>query len=398
MSNATTYPTSHGTRATAPSREARHGAKLTFLINSMEGGGAERAMANLLHHLEGHLPADRVDLVLLDDLPVVQELPAWVNVVKLDGRGSMLRSARVLAGYFRSARPELCVSYLARSNSLNVLFSAINRHRAVISERVQTSSHLSTSRAGALYRYITRRTYPRAHRVIAVSEGVADDLINHFEVPREKTRIIGNPIDAAALNIAAGETPALPLPRRFILAVGRMVVNKNFAMLLEGYARAQPSAELVILGDGPERPALEHMINAFGLAGRVHMPGFVRNPYPIMAQAEALVSCSNAEGFPNTIIEAMSLGTPVIATDCPSGPSMVLRGTALKGAPIETNARDGLLIRMGESEELARALAILEDPRNRDDYGARARSRAQAFGVDAVVRDYLDIIETCMRS
>lgn len=398
MSNATTYSTSHGTRATAPSREARHGAKLTFLINSMEGGGAERAMANLLHHLEGHLPADRVDLVLLDDLPVVQELPAWVNVVKLDGRGSMLRSARVLAGYFRSARPELCVSYLARSNSLNVLFSAINRHRAVISERVQTSSHLSTSRAGALYRYITRRTYPRAHRVIAVSEGVADDLINHFEVPREKTRIIGNPIDAAALNIAAGETPALPLPRRFILAVGRMVVNKNFAMLLEGYARAQPSAELVILGDGPERPALEHMINAFGLAGRVHMPGFVRNPYPIMAQAEALVSCSNAEGFPNTIIEAMSLGTPVIATDCPSGPSMVLRGTALKGAPIETNARDGLLIRMGESEELARALAILEDPRNRDDYGARARSRAQAFGVDAVVRDYLDIIETCMRS
>lgn len=398
MSNATTYSTSHGTRATAPSREARHGAKLTFLINSMEGGGAERAMANLLHHLEGHLPADRVDLVLLDDLPVVQELPAWVNVVKLDGRGSMLRSARVLAGYFRSARPELCVSYLARSNSLNVLFSAINRHRAVISERVQTSSHLSTSRAGALYRYITRRTYPRAHRVIAVSEGVADDLINHFEVPREKTRIIGNPIDAAALNIAAGQTPALPLPRRFILAVGRMVVNKNFAMLLEGYARAQPSAELVILGDGPERPALEHMINAFGLAGRVHMPGFVRNPYPIMAQAEALVSCSNAEGFPNTIIEAMSLGTPVIATDCPSGPSMVLRGTALKGAPIETNARDGLLIRMGESEELARALAILEDPRNRDDYGARARSRAQAFGVDAVVRDYLDIIETCMRS
>lgn len=279
-----------------------------------------------------------------------------------------------------------------------MLFSAINRHRAVISERVQTTSHLSTSRAGALYRYITRRTYPRAHCVIAVSEGVADDLINHFEVPREKTRVIGNPIDGAALSRAATEPPALALPRRFILAVGRMVVNKNFEMLLEGYARAQPSAELVILGDGPERATLEHLVNAFGLAGRVHMPGFVRNPYPIMARAEALVSCSNAEGFPNTLIEAMSLGTPVIATDCPSGPAMVLRGTALAGAPIETNARDGLLIRMGESEELARALAILEDPRNRNDYAARARDRAAAFGVDAVVRNYLDIIETSTRS
>lgn len=398
MTNVTTYPTATAARPASPAREARRVATLTFLINSMEGGGAERAMANLLHHLEGRLPADRVDLVLLDDLPVVQDLPAGVNVIKLDGRGSMLRSARVLAGYFRTARPDLCISYLARSNSLNVLFSAINRHRAVISERVQTTSHLSTSRAGALYRYITRRTYPRAHCVIAVSEGVADDLINHFEVPREKTRVIGNPIDGAALSRAATEPPALALPRRFILAVGRMVVNKNFEMLLEGYARAQPSAELVILGDGPERATLEHLVNAFGLAGRVHMPGFVRNPYPIMARAEALVSCSNAEGFPNTLIEAMSLGTPVIATDCPSGPAMVLRGTALAGAPIETNARDGLLIRMGESEELARALAILEDPRNRDDYAARARDRAAAFGVDAVVRNYLDIIETSTRS
>ncbi len=379
---------------------ARRAPRIAFVINSMEGGGAERAMANLLHHLEGRFPGMPVDLVLLDDLPIVQDIPAWIRVVTLDGRGKMLRSARALGRYLLRTKPDLCLSYLARANTLNVVFSALTRHRAIISERVQTTSHLSTSRAGAIYRYITRITYPRAFRVIAVSDGVADDLINHFDVPRTKTRVIGNPIDAAALADKARAPSELlaPLPERYLLGVGRMVVNKNFEMLLDGYARANPSADLVILGDGPDRPKLEAQIKALGLSGRVHLPGFVPNPYPIMARAEALVSCSNAEGFPNTIIEAMALATPVIATDCPSGPAMVLRGKALKGAPIESNARDGLLIRMGAREELGRALTIFEDPDIRHDYASRARSRAAAFGVEAVVREYLDIIEDSLRS
>ncbi|MBV7410319.1 glycosyltransferase [Maritimibacter sp. DP1N21-5] len=387
-------PTTSGAKATTIKARPT----LTFLINSMEGGGAERAMANLLRHLSGHLPKMKVDLVLLDDLPVVQDIPDWVNLVVLDGRGSMLRSARVLARYFLRARPQICVSYLARSNALNVILSKLIRHRAVISERVQTTSHLKSARASALYRYITWLTYPRAFRVIAVSEGVADDLVENFAVARDRTRVIGNPIDGAALAKAAQETPAIDLPPRYILAVGRMVVNKNFEMLLHGYAKARPEADLVILGDGPEREALERLVTTLGLDGRVHMPGFVKNPYPVMAGAEALVSCSNAEGFPNTIIEAMALATPVIATDCPSGPSVVLRGKALKGAPIESNARDGLLIRMGASDELAQALELFEDPDRRHQFAARAHARAQAFGVDAVVRDFLDVIETSTRT
>lgn len=328
---------------------------------------------------------------------MVQNIPAWVRVVTLDGRGSMLYSAVALARYFRSARPDLCISYLSRSNSLNVMLSAFTRHRAVISERVQTTSHLSTSRAAALYRLITRLTYPRAFRVIAVSEGVASDLVNHFNVLREKTCVIGNPIDTVALSRAGSEPPPIPLPERYILAVGRMVVNKNFQMLLEGYAKAQPSADLVILGEGPERASLERQVAALGLQGRVHMPGFIKNPYPVMTRAEAMVSCSNAEGFPNTLIESLSLGVPVIATDCPSGPAMVLRGNADAATPIEENAHDGLLIRMGNSDDLARALSIYGTAEIRNRYAALARARAAAFGVKAVVQEYIDIIETSMR-
>lgn len=371
---------------------------LTFLINSMEGGGAERAMANLLRHLDGELPGLRVELVLLDDRPVAQDIPDWVETVVLDGRGSMLRSARVLLRHLRNSPPTVCISYLARANCLNVVTSLMTGHRAVISERVQTTSHLSTSRAGALYRLITRVTYPRASRIIAVSEGVADDLVENFGVPRDKTAVIGNPIDAGSLNRAASEPPAIALPDRYILAVGRMVVNKNFPMLIEGYAAANPQADLVILGEGPDRAELERLVVEKGLAGHVHMPGFVQNPYPVMAGAEYLVSCSNAEGFPNTIIEAMTLGNAIIATDCPSGPSEVLRGNAVEGRPVDQNARDGLLIRMGAAQELCEAMKLYENKDTRADYAQRALTRSKAFGSDAVVRNYLGIIGEGMRA
>ncbi|PRY26824.1 N-acetylgalactosamine-N,N'-diacetylbacillosaminyl-diphospho-undecaprenol 4-alpha-N-acetylgalactosaminyltransferase [Aliiruegeria haliotis] len=367
--------------------------RVTFLINSMEGGGAERAMANLLSHLRQPLSGWDVELVLLDDLPVVQDIPEWVDVVTLDGRGSMFRSARQLARHLRRNPPSVCVSYLARSNCLNVLLSPVSSHRAVISERVQTSSHLATSRVGALYRGITRLAYPRAASVIAVSGGVADDLVANFAVPRDKTVVIGNPIDAAALETAAQEPPATALPDRFILAVGRMVVNKNFEMLIEGYDRVRPEEDLVILGEGPERPKLEAMVSARGLQGRVHMPGFVKNPYPVMARAAYLVSCSNAEGFPNTIIEAMTLGLPVIATDCPSGPFDVLRGEGAREGGKRGNARDGLLIPMNDVDALADGMMHYSVAVQRADYAARAKERARDFGVETVVEAYLNVIE-----
>jgi N-acetylgalactosamine-N,N'-diacetylbacillosaminyl-diphospho-undecaprenol 4-alpha-N-acetylgalactosaminyltransferase len=171
-----------------------------------------------------------------------------------------------------------------------------------------------------------------------------------------------------------------------------MVLNKNFPMLLEGYAKANPVEDLVILGDGPERKALDKLVHDLGLAGRVHMPGFVDNPYPIMAQAHCLVSCSNAEGFPNTIIEAMTLGTPVIATDCPSGPAEVLRGVAVMGRDVTKNARDGILIPTSSPDSLCEALTIMADQEIRKKYAALAQERSQTFGVDNVVHAYLDLI------
>lgn len=371
--------------------------RVTFLINSMEGGGAERAMANLLHYLLPQLAGQDVELVLLDDLPQVQHLPAELRVVTLDGGGGMLRSARALTRHFRGRPTRVCVSYLARANCLNVWLSALFGHRAIISERVQTSAHLAKARRAWLFRLITRFTYPRAAAVVAVSQGVAADLAENFAVPMERLAVIGNPIDASILARRAQEAPAIALPARYILAVGRLVPNKNFAMLIAAYARTRPEAELVILGEGPERPALMAQIAEAGIADRVHMPGFVANPYPVMARAEYLVSCSNAEGFPNTLIEAMTLGCAVVATDCPSGPAEVLRGSTGSATAAPQTAADGILLPCEDVAALAAVMKDLESPARRADLAARALARSRDFGVEDIVRRYLNVIQDTAR-
>lgn len=366
--------------------------RLAFLINSFEGGGAERAMSNLLHHMKSALTDYDVHLILLDDQPREQPVPDYVTLHVLDGRFSLARSARQLFGLLRTLKPDVCVSYLARANCLNVWGSWLFRYRPIISERVQTSSHLSTARNKSLLRALTRWSYPFAEAVIPVSQGVADDLAESFAVQRSKMHIIGNPVDAGKLRERAAEEPAIPLPDTYIVAAGRLVVNKNFPMLIKAYAEANPAADLVILGEGPDRADLEALVEKHGLTGRVHMPGFIRNPYPIMGRASVYVSSSNAEGFPNTLIEAMCLGRPVIATDCPSGPFEVLEG--VRGAekdPLQS-ARHGMLVPVNDAGVLAKAISAMMDPNTREDYAARAETRARHYRVETVVDAYSRLV------
>ena len=132
--------------------------------------------------------------------------------------------------------------------------------------------------------------------------------------------MIGNAIDGARLNSLAAEPVPRELPSDYFIGMGRLVPNKNFSMMLQAYAKVPKAPPLVILGEGPEEAALSAQANELGILERLHLLGFVDNPYPIIKSARALVSSSLAEGFPNALAEAMALGCPVIATDCRSGP------------------------------------------------------------------------------
>ena len=354
---------------------------IAFIINSLEGGGAERVMCKLLSIMEKDFAALNLDvhLILLDDLPQAHCPPSYVRKHVLDTKGSLHNGYSALKTVLRAIKPTLCVSFLTRSNLLNVATSKKLGHRTIISERVNTSSHLSGGIKDIISKCLVRMTYPSAHAVIAVSEGVKADLVDNFGVPENRISTIYNPYNVKTITTMASEQvddlPANP----YVIATGRLVKNKNFSLLLESLAASQLTHDLVILGQGEEREALEDKAQALGIAHRVHFLGFKNNPYPYLFHSDFFVSTSNAEGFPNAIAEAMCLGKAVIATNCESGPAEILTGEypySVKGFKAEAF---GCICEVNNVQGVTDALNFFSDDDRVQNYAKRSEQRASAF-------------------
>lgn len=350
-------------------------------------------MCTLLRASEAELRDSRLSLVLLDQEPPAYQVPSWVTVVQLDCRGSLLRSVWQVWRVLRRVKPDATLSFLTRANIANVMASALVRVPAIVSERVNTTSHLGRGLGGKVARLLVRGTYPRARAVIAVSPGVAEDLRASFGVQDSRLSVISNPIDGEQIRARAESDAPVAMDAPYIVAMGRLVPNKNFAMLIDAYARAKIGPKLLILGEGPERAALSQQIAAHGLSDRVVLSGFVDNPFPTLRHAVAYVSPSNAEGFPNSLLEAMSLGLPVISTNCLSGPSEVLAEMSRGEVPAHVCfAPHGILVPTNDSAAMAEALRTLDSPVRRRIYGEKAARRAADYGVARAKDAYWSVI------
>jgi glycosyltransferase involved in cell wall biosynthesis len=367
--------------------------RVLFIINSLAGGGAERVMCTLLRASQEELRDSQISLLLLDRDAAMYDVPRWIDVQQLDCRHSLVRSVWSAWRALSRARPDLTVSFLTRSNVANIIASTLLGIPAVISERVNTSSHLGAGAGAAVARLLVKATYPKARRIIAVSQGVADDLQASFGIRRDRMAVIANPIDVEAIRAQADSGAPIPVEGPYAVTMGRLVPNKNFGMLIEAFARSGIAGKLLILGDGPERDALTRQIEMLGLGGRVVMPGFSANPFPTLARAAFYVSPSNAEGFPNSLLEAMSVGLPVISTNCPSGPSEVLADLPREQVgPGVTFAPHGILVAPNDPDAMAQALQAMADPARRDSYAERAPKRASDFGVARAKDAYWAVI------
>ena len=182
-----------------------------------------------------------------------------------------------------------------------------------------------------------------------------------------------------------------------MLAAGRLVKSKNFEMLIRAFAEAKMDGRtLVIIGEGPERATLEQAAAAAGVADCLLMPGFVANPYPLMRGAELFVLSSNAEGFPNGLVEAMALGAPVIATNCASGPSEILAELKRDAIQDTLAAAHGIVVPPNSVAHMAQALRAMTDPERRRLYGAKAAQRARAYGAGVAKDRYWAVLREAM--
>ena len=327
--------------------------RLAFFTYSLGGGGAERVVVTLANHYTTQGYA--VDLIVSRrEDAYLKEVHPKVRIRYLHTRRRMLAAPR-LAKALRELRP---VALLATVNTFAaVLAQRLARipTRVILREATTPSVEFQVKETSAFKRTISetamRWLYPRADAVVAVSKGVAQDLLNLIPQLKPKLTVIYNPVIDAAFYAKADapvEHPWFQLNQPpVVLAAGRLVALKGYDTLLHAFARVrqQIPARLVILGEGGERPNLERLAAELGVAADVDLPGFDPNPFRYMRRAGVFVLSSRYEGLPNVLIQALACGCPVVSTDCPSGPSEILDG-----------GRYGALVPVDDVEAMARAI------------------------------------------
>ncbi|MEZ5960106.1 MAG: glycosyltransferase [Hyphomonadaceae bacterium] len=368
--------------------------RVLFLINSLVGGGAERVMCTLLRHSEAEREEFDITLGLIDVETAGNVAPSWVDIRQLDGRMSLSRSVLEGRKLFADLQPDVSLSFLRRSNFVNLINA---RGPCIISERANASAQFGNDARGAISRALVRTLYPRADRVICVSEGLFDDLRTNFRVPEEKLIAIPNPVDVDAIRGLAKESPPVAIGEPYIMAAGRLVPSKGFDVLIRAYAAASVRPKLVIAGAGELREQLIALAHECGVADRVVFPGYLPNPYPLIAAADLFVLSSSAEGFPNALVEAMALGVPVIATNSASGPSEILAETTRESITDLTFAQHGVLTPVGSVERMTDALLAMQDAERRNGYGEKGAARVMAFGAAAAKDRYWDVIRDVLQ-
>lgn len=358
--------------------------RFAIFAPDMAGGGAERAALQLAAGLNDR--GFRTDLVLAAAKgPRMAEVPQAVEVVDL-GAERVLTSLPALTRYLRRARPYAMASFLDHANIVALWARRLAGYpsRLVVVEQ----NHLSTaatngkSRRDRMMPKLVRRFYPWATCVAGVSAGVVADLSALADtIAADRYRVIYNPIvtDAMLERAAARiDHPWFEAGDPVLVAAGRLRPQKDFPTLIRAFerVRATRSGRLVILGEGPERARLEALVRELGLDDDVELHGFADNPYAFFANATAFVLSSRWEGLPTVLIEALSCGAPVIATDCPSGPREIL-----------AEGRYGRIVPVGDVGALASALDAALD-------GQLSRPPEESWRpylLDAVVDDYLEV-------
>lgn len=359
--------------------------KITFFLHAASGGGAERAVITVANRLAAM--GETVDLVLArKEGPFLGEISSDVRLVDL-AAGSIRKSLFPMSRYMREARPDVLVSALVGTDVISLLGKLVLRWPVHLHLTVQNTpsatAKVAPDRLERNWPAIIRLLYRFADSITGISIGVADDVTALLGRRSGAIPVINNPVDIDTVHRRMRETPAHPWladkSAPTLLAVGRLVNQKDFPTLLQAFAalRRTTDARLVILGEGPDRAQLEAQVKSLDLQQSVALPGFDGNPFSAMHAADLFVLSSRWEGFANVVAESLACGTPVVSTDCPSGPAEILAGGDY-----------GKLVPVGDVDALTSAMRqALAEPRQSE----RLMERANAFSSVAIANQYLTL-------
>jgi glycosyltransferase involved in cell wall biosynthesis len=324
-------------------------------------------------------------LKIRDHGPYLNQLPSGCHVIDFSSR-HVETSLPSLMRYLRRARPRALLTDKDAVNRLAILARGLARVdiRLVVRLGTTVSSNIAHKRAwaAAIQVLSIRWLYRLADARVVPSRGAASDLARLMRVDDRDVTVLPNPVVDEALDRAAQQPIDEPWlgdgwDRPVIVAVGSLTARKDYATLLRAFARLrrdQP-CRLILVGRGRCQSSLAAQARALGIDDDVRMTGFIANPYPYIQGADVFAHTARWEGLGIVLVEALALGTPVVATDCPSGPAEILKAGSL-----------GRLVPVADDEALAAALReSLREPVDRralrlgvDEYRTEASAAAYA--------------------
>ena len=381
--------------------------QIALAVPHLGGGGAERSVLQLARGLieRGY----RVDIIVFEKIDTLADefppparqfilKPGRVNgfrdrmhlmrrfgfrILKLL-RTDLLKDAQSVAAYINEERPDCILPSLPRAKSATLLAHGFTRLNPVTIPTVHSVLMNRKRRFRILYSML----FPFADRIVAVSDGVADNLALELGILRERISRIYNPVDTEEIAELARAVPDHPWMSDdgppIILGAGRLARVKDFPTLLRAFGQVSRNrrVRLIILGEGNWRKRLENMIRKMGLQEKVSLPGWVSNPYAFMSRASMFVLSSKFEGLGNVLIEALACGCPCVSTNCPAGPAEILDG-----------GRFGPLVPVGNDSALAAAMErVLDSPPKKETLLARAQEFSLEASVDMYERMILDLV------
>ncbi len=312
--------------------------KVLFIIPSLRAGGAERVIVNLLRHLDRSKFVLILAVVNMQGAVYAEDLPNDIQLIDL-------AATRVRYAFFKIIRlfwqlqPKVVFSTLGHLNLMLAILKPLlpNRIRYLCRETTILSEALKSHPYPRFWLWAHKIFYGRFKTIICQSKYMRDDLIANFSISINKTVIINNPVDIdrvlqlAAMPIAAkgyGYTTNDANHKIInIVSAGRLVEVKGFDMLIRAIAiNANSAIHLTLLGDGPLKAELQNLATSLGIENQISFAGYQKNPFAFIARADAYVLSSRMEGFPNVVLEALTCGTPVIATPALGGTCEILEG------------------------------------------------------------------------
>lgn len=362
--------------------------RICLYIGSMSLGGIGKLMLHLMQEFQKR--NIEVDLFLMKGGgEYMSQVPLGVRVFIV--QGSYFRRVIKFINYLNAERPDVSISARPRQDVGNIIGTmlSVSKTKPVISVHTNVSieNQLDKSRKqnSKLYNWFSNLLYKYPKKFIAVSSGVADDFSRRTGIARESIKVIYNAayvpyIESVPDNIPTSYQQLLFSNTEYIIGVGRLTFAKDFETLIRSYkiVSKKTKLSLVILGEGPLRTSLEKLVFELGLQGKVLFLGYVHDPLYYIKKAKVFVMSSRWEGFGNVLVEALGVGTPVVSTDCESGPREILEGGTY-----------GKLVPVGDIDALADA--ILRCLKTKND-SALLIERAQEFSADRIANQYLEYI------